>query len=145
MDFLDYCENGDINNIKQMSLKGCNLDCGFRWACWCGHYDIVRYLCELYKTGEYEKINIHAGDEEGFRLACYKEHYNIVQYLCELYKTGDYTKINIHAHTELGFRWACMNGKYEILYFLMTLYKKHQYKPIHNFIRIFKKIDKYLI
>ncbi len=31
--FIEYCMNGDIMNIKNMSLEGCVLDDGFILAC----------------------------------------------------------------------------------------------------------------
>ena len=149
MDFIECCKTGDINSIKQMSLNtikyNCDLDRGFRCACMYGHINIVRYLCELYKTGDYKKINIHTMDEYGFRWACYYGHINIVRYLCELYKTGDYDIINIHADNEDGFRLACWCGHYNIILYLTTLYKKHKYKPIHFYIEIFKKINKHML
>ncbi len=64
----------------------------FKWACMNGHYEIVKYLIELYKNDKnYEEINIHSWDEEGFRLAYKWENYMIVKYLMTLYKKHKYT------------------------------------------------------
>ncbi len=109
-----------------------------------GHYDIVQYLVNLYKTDNtYKPININ---NNGFRWACDKGHYNIVRYLIELYKIDPiYKPIDIHVENEEGFRWANENGHHNIVKYLMNLYKKHDYKPIKNYLMVFEKIDKYLL
>ncbi len=76
-----------------MSLEDCDLDKGFRWVCWSGHYNILQYLVNLYKTGAYKPINIHAENEEGFRLACKYGQCDIVKYLMTLYKKHKYKPI----------------------------------------------------
>ena len=48
--FIDYCRNGDIVNIKKLSLKEYDLGLGFILACVNRHYMIVRYLVEVYKN-----------------------------------------------------------------------------------------------
>ncbi len=69
--FIDYCRNGDIVNIKKLSLKEYDLGLGFRLACENGYCDVVRFLCELHKNdSNYKPINIHADDDYGFRWAC---------------------------------------------------------------------------
>ncbi len=145
--FVIYCKNGDIDNIKKISLKNCNLGTGFRWACDKGHYDIVQYLVELYKTGPiYKPINIHAFKEFSFDLACMNGHYSIVRYLVTLYRSDPtYKPINIHVDNETGFRWAYANRHHNIVRYLMSLYKKHDYMPIKNYLIVFKKFDKYLL
>ncbi len=119
--FVDDCENSDIESIKKMSLEGCDLDRGFRWACYDGHYMLVRYLVELHiHDSTYKPINIHSDNELGFRWACENGHYNVVRYLVELYKNNrfatanHYKQINIHSEDEDGFIWACENGHYKI-------------------------------
>jgi ankyrin repeat protein len=141
--FTDYCKHGNIDDIKKMSLKDCNLEKGFRFACMNGHYDIVRYLVELYKNDKnYKPIDIHSCDEAGFILACMNGHYDIVRYLVELHKNDDkYKYIDIHSYDEQGFRWACTYGDYEIVKYLLKITKK--YKPFNNYLIAFKKIDKY--
>ena len=85
--FIIYCIDGELDNIKKISLKNCDLECGFRWACRNGHCDIIQYLVNLYKTDNtYKPININ---NNGFRWACDKGHYNIVRYLCELYQNDN--------------------------------------------------------
>ncbi len=144
--FNEYCKNGELDNIKKISLINCDLENGFRTACYNGHYDIVQYLVNLYKTGKYKPIYIHTFAEYGFAWACLKGHYDIVQYLVELHKQDTtYEPINIQVYNEEGFRWAYDNGHYNIVKYLMTLYKKHNYKPIKNYLMVFKKIDKYLL
>ena len=84
--FIKCCMNGNIDNIKKMSLKNCNLEQGFRWACGGGHYDIVQYLVELHKNDKkYKYIDIHSCDE-GFIKACEEGHYDIVKYLLKITK-----------------------------------------------------------
>ena len=85
--FLEYCKNGELDNIKKLSQKKRNLDSGFRWACENGHYDIVKYLVNLYKRDTtYKPIDIHTRDEWSFRWACTNGHYDIVQYLVEFHR-----------------------------------------------------------
>jgi ankyrin repeat protein len=141
--FLDYCITGNIDDIKKMSLKKCDLDYGFIWACENGHYDIVRYLVELYKNDdEYRPIDIHSNEEFGFRRACTYGHYDIVRYLVELHKNDDkYKYIDIHSKDEYGFIRACRNGHYDIVKYLLKITKKN--KPFNNYLTAFKKIDKY--
>ncbi len=92
--FIIYCIDGELDNIKKISLKNCDLEMGFKWACLKGHFKIVQYLIELYKNDPtYKPINIHADDEYSFRWACRRGHYKIVKYLMTLYKKHDYTPI----------------------------------------------------
>ncbi len=139
--------NGDIDNIKKMSLKGINLDEGFTTACRYGHYKVVQYLVELHKNDSaYKPIDIHSGYEFGFEMACRNGHYDIVRFLIELYRNDDtYKSINIHENTEWGFRWAWYNGHYKIIHYLLKLTKKHTVynKPFNNYLMIFKKFNKY--
>ncbi len=56
-----------------------------------GHYDIVRFLCELHKNDStYKPINIHTDDEYGFRLPCEIGHNIVVNYLLKITKRGKY-------------------------------------------------------
>lgn len=85
--FAEYCKKGDLANIKKISLKGCDLENGFKWASRNGHYMIVQYLIGLYKIDPtYKPINIHADYESSLRWACINEHYDIVKYLIKLYR-----------------------------------------------------------
>ena len=125
--FIIYCIDGELDNIKKISLKNCDLECGFRWACRNGHCDIIQYLVNLYKTdingniNTYDPIYIHAFGELGFTWACMNGHYDIVQYLVNLYKTDNtYKPININNN---GFRWACDKGHYNIVRYLCELYQ----------------------
>ena len=47
--FIIYCIDGELDNIKKISLKNCDLECGFRWACRNGHCDIIQYLVNYIK------------------------------------------------------------------------------------------------
>ncbi len=92
--FIDYCKTGNIDMIKKIPLKNFNLDHGFSWACYNGHYNVVRYLIGLYKIDPtYKPINIHVNNEQGFRWACVNGHHNIVKYLMNLYKKHKYKPI----------------------------------------------------
>lgn len=140
--FIKYCENGDIDNIKKMlcpqqdlfsqekqiCLEGCDLNLGFLRAF--GKYDIIRYLCELYRNdSKYRPININNNREVSFRSACIYGHYDTVKYLVELhYKDRNYKPINIHDWNEEGFTEACINGHYMIVKYLVEL---HNNKPCH--------------
>jgi ankyrin repeat protein len=85
--FIGYCMNGNIDDIKKISLKYCDLEEGFILCCNYGHYDIVRYLVELHKNDDtYKPIDIHSKDEAGFRWACKNGHYDIVNYLLKITK-----------------------------------------------------------
>jgi hypothetical protein len=57
--FIIYCIDGELDNIKKISLKNCDLECGFRWACRNGHCDIIQYLVNLYKTDINGNINTY--------------------------------------------------------------------------------------
>jgi len=89
--FIDYCKNGNIEGIKQISLKDCNLEDGFMKACAHGHHKIVQYLVELHKNDStYNPIDIYANDEEGFKMACEKGAYDIANYLLKLTKKNKF-------------------------------------------------------
>jgi ankyrin repeat protein len=141
--FFDYCKHGNIDAIKKMSLKNCDLELGFLWACYNGHYNIVRYLVELHKNDdEYKSIDIHSQYEFGFRLACMNGHYDIIRYLVELHKNDDkYKYINIHYNYEEGFIKACEEGHYDIVKYLLKKTKKN--KPFNNYLMAFKKIERH--
>jgi hypothetical protein len=148
--FIDYCEKGNIEYIKKMSLKDCDLENGFRWACIKGHYNIVRYLIELYKSDSTcSPININAYNEDGFRWACTHGYYEIVRYLVELYKNDrTYKRINIHACNEDGFRKACFFEYYIIANYLLRTTKNNKFgysKQFNNYHMVFKKFEKYLL
>jgi len=146
--FIDYCRKGDIEGIKQIladltrreterddhiSLKDCDMEEGFRVACFYGHYNIIRYLTEIYiNDSTYSPINIHAFDGQGLKLAFYFGHYDIVRYLVEMYKNdSNYQSININRINNYGFIVACENGHYNIARYLMELHKNDStYKPI---------------
>ncbi len=112
---VNCCQNGNMNTLKDIihknhfdaiQLKGC-----FRIACKYGHYNIVRYLCELYKNdSNYEIIDINTHDTDGLIFACENGHFEIVQYLCELHSYDkNYKPICIH---EGAFVSACAKGMY---------------------------------
>ena len=148
--FIDYCEKGNIEYIKKMSLKDCDLENGFRWACIKGHYNIVRYLIELYKSDSTcSPININAYNEDGFRWACSEGYYDIVQYLVELHKyDSTYKPIDIYADNEDGLKSAYFYGHYAIANYLLkvTKNKKCGYsKQFDNYLMVFKKFEKYLL
>ncbi len=93
--FIIYCIDGELDNIKKISLKNCDLEMGFKWACLKGHFKIVQYLIELYKNDPtYKPINIHENNEVGFKWAYDNGHHNIVKYLMTLYKKHNYKPIN---------------------------------------------------
>ncbi len=132
--FLECCDKGDfIRAIRLLTMDRCNLNLGFRLACAKGHFDIVRYLCELHTTTKYQLIDIHFNKEFCFRSACEHGYLDIVRYLCELYKKCPrYTKINIHVKYEDGFISACKNRRYDIIQYLGELYKHDSNYKIIN-------------
>jgi hypothetical protein len=74
------------DKYKYIDIHSCYEE-GFRWACYNGHYDIVKYLVELHKNDKnYRPINIHSYEEFGFRLACDNGRYDIVKYLLKITK-----------------------------------------------------------
>ena len=144
--FIDYCKNGDIYNIKKLSLKGYDLDKGFRLACYYGHYNIVRYLCELHKNDStYKPINIQTDNEHGFDLACENGHSDIVRFLCELHKNNPiYKPINI-PNNEYGFNLACENGHNNVVNYLLRITKRGKCKPFNNYSEIIDICNKFLL
>ncbi len=101
--FLDCCKNGDINEIKKMQtvptgiqMINYNLDTGFWYSVCNRHYNLARYICELYaqNISNIKMVNIHYNDEYDFRWAyCFKE-YKICAYMLKLYRNHKYTPIN---------------------------------------------------
>ena len=49
-----------------------NNEYAFRWSCYNGNLEIVKWLLSLKE--EYGKIDIHADDESAFRWSCYNGH-----------------------------------------------------------------------
>ncbi len=146
--FIDYCKNGDIEGIENMSLEGCDLNRGFSWACSSGHYNVVRFLVELYRNDStYTPINIPVYNNQGFLHACFNGHYTIVRYLVELYRYDSiYKPIVIDFWHELCFRKACENEHSKVINYLLRITKKHKhYKPFHYYLMAFKKLDKFLL
>ncbi len=95
--FIEYCINGDIMSIRKMSLKGCDLEHGFRVASLClnGHYMLIRYLTELHKNNDIymPPIDIYF-DEYGFRGPCTHGHYKIINYLLRVTIKHKYKPFN---------------------------------------------------
>ena len=56
--------------------------CGFRCACYNGHLEVIKYLCETFDD---KRMN-SSYKYYGFKCACENGHLDVVKYLCEKFK-----------------------------------------------------------
>ncbi len=153
--FMNYCNNGNIDMIKKMSLKYCYLEAGFTKACEKGHYDVVKYLAELHiNYPEYAKINFNYDDMMAFRAACINGHYEIVKYMCDFcinfpnsYNVIDFYDMedpyakeydkDYHKYGGSVIYTAFVYGHLNIVKYLVELYKYNKnYKPITQYVSL---------
>lgn len=152
--------NGNMKNIKEI-VQGNNykrwwtfddsiLAQGFIEACRKGHFEVIKYLCNLHKDNpQFKPIDIHFNNEEGFISACRNGYYDIVLYLTRLHKTDtSYKQIDIYASYEAGFNEACANGHLNIVEYLVKLSTSKGYVVFRSifYSRMYKHINivKYL-
>ena len=57
----------------------------FRYACYCGYFEIVKWLIEISEEKGLGPINIHACDEDAFRYTCKNGHLEVAKWLLTLY------------------------------------------------------------
>ncbi len=101
--FIKYCSEGRLDIIQQM-ITNCpninihkNRECAFIEACKNGHLNVVKYLCNLYKTDKkYKPIDIHVYDNKSFKLAYENNHIHIMEYLLNLHKQKPYSKLRFN-------------------------------------------------
>jgi len=82
-----------------------NNDYGLTWACYNGHFDIVKYLVE-------QGADIHAEHDYALQCAAYNGHFDIVKYLVE-------QGADIHANDDYALQWAAHNGHFDIVKYLV--------------------------
>ena len=137
--FLDCCENGDLENVKLLVTER-NKQKGFYLACENGHIEIAKFLhslgininsyndvvfvwacrrghIEMVKWLQTLGVNINSIDDYAFRCVCEDGHIEIAKWL---YSLG----VNINASNDYAFRWACLNGHIEIVKWLIEINKK---------------------
>ena len=65
-------------NYQQINIHA-HDEYAFRYSCYYGHIEMVKYLIELGNQPNYQQINIHANAEEAFRWSCVKGHIETVK------------------------------------------------------------------
>jgi hypothetical protein len=129
--FLDACKSGDIQTLRSLDYSRIDIhaddDWAFRYACYYGHLNVVKFLPTLEPS--HGSIDIHAGNEYAFQIACKNGHLDVVKFLLTL--EPDHGRIDIHADDELAFRFACHYGRLDVVKFLLTLEPDHGRIDIH--------------
>ena len=100
--FTRMCGMGNLDGIKELMktniinihAKDDGSASGFKYACFNGHLNIIKFLANLYKTdANYTMIDIHHNMEEAFARACEGNQLKVVKYLINLYKRNpDYCR-----------------------------------------------------
>lgn len=139
----DYARNGDLEGVKKQLRKGVDVNiqdkdgnAPLHWACYEGHTDIVKLLCE--QDGIDLNIQNKWGDTPLHR-ACYNEHTDIVKLLCKQKEIDLNIQNNHQGWTPLHV--ACDTGALDVIQYLCTLdginmnikgYWKWRYTPLQS-------------
>ena len=117
-EYLDACQLGDLNKVKQLSNETINLNCGhpsgFQLACQKGNKRIVEYLIT------FPTINVNQLDElrrSPLYFACLTGNEEIAKILLNSERT-DVNRGDIAGRTPLYI--ACMTGREEMVKILLA-------------------------
>ena len=123
MEFIEACENGDLEEAKYLVAHGADYndldDHAFKMACMNGHLHIVQWLCTL------EGVDIHSmyydrcdNEYNAFIFACTGNHLNIVEWLLSFDPT-------MNKYFEQAILMSCSHGQLEMVKWLYANSNRH--------------------
>ena len=107
--FLKVCENGDVKNLEKLLKLEEKIDfnepdkhgqTGLFWACWKGHFHVVKLLVEQSQDLGLDLNKAEKGGMTPFHTACFNQQAKVVHFLME---SEDKYGINLSLVDQNGF------------------------------------------
>ena len=107
--FRKICENGDVKNLEKLLKLEEKIDfnepdkhgqTGLFWACWKGHFQVVKLLVEQSKDLGLDLNKAEKGGMTPFHTACFNQQAKVVHLLME---SEDKYGINLSLVDQNGF------------------------------------------
>jgi len=112
--FIDACRLGNLKDAIKYYKMGINMhfkgDEAFRYACFCGKLEIVKWLYLINNKIMFNDIDYI------FKLTCYYGHFEVAQWLYSIDN-----KINIFIDDNYIFRMSCIKGYINIVIWLISI------------------------